>query len=149
MTRFSDGEDLAIVSLSSNAAISATTEFNYVDTNGYESCMIVAIERAITATSSAYITPALMSASVTPTSTANYTADTNFNGGSGTSATITAAVTPSTVVHKWAYTGNKRYLQIKATATSTGNGAWQVFAILGRNRHQPSVLDAPTSGTVT
>lgn len=115
----------------------------YIDTAGYDAITFLIETTSVTADGSNYFTPTLQVASSTPTSTASYSASTDYLG------SITVPTTATTTLNQIGYTGITRYLALKFTETGIADSDIRVYAILGGGLHGPISSDSPTTGTVS
>ena len=139
--------NIAVAHLLDAQDITADTWSNYVDLAGYSSVeVLVNVGAATPLSGSNYFTPVLYEASVTPTSSASYSAV----GAADLLGSFTAidSQTEDQVTQRVGYKGGLRYIAVKLDETGTVTSfLTSVDAIVGDPLSAPAA--APTTGTVT
>ena len=139
--------NVAVAHLLDAQDITADTYSNYVDLAGYEGAeFLVNFGAATPLSGSAYMTPKLYEASVTPTATGSYSAV--AAGDLLGSFTAIDAQSEDQTTQRVGYRGSKRYVCVLLDETGSLTSCLvSVDAVLGIPRDAPAA--APTTGTVT
>lgn len=141
----SHNDFIDVVLLNNAAATAADTYTKYVDLQGYQSCELIVIYDAGTASAGNSFTPTVKVASATPGSTGSYaTADSADLIGSFSAVEATGEGSQSV-----GYVGTSRYVSVLLDETGTASFDFTVIARLGHGKSAPVNSDTVTTGAIS